>query len=367
METAPRLVDNASVHFADTNTTRKAPSDEISFDAAGELSFPFKLSEQSRDLLRAIGNLLVPKEALALQARAQEVLYTSEEMHYLALLEQFQVLSSDQKNLTKIYLEGWSLLSSLKITSTQDRLLGRQLVRFLLGIVDYGVWPLEKMNIALEALDTEVVVSIFKEIALIDAHDTFRLMLISLPPASVLKIAKEVFPLCKESTVMVYIENFHTAGLMPFFTAAKNNRMDLIEDWLDVDIDLNQQDLLGRSALMLAAQQGALDVVIKFLACPQLNVNLRDRMGCTALYFACLEGHEAIALLLLAHPQVDPNAYSVLLNEGTLHLALRRNQLPIINAFLAHPKKDLSLQDMGGRSGLEMLREAGFGNLQFLG
>lgn len=240
MDTAPRLIDNSSVRFSDTNATRNVPSYERSFETVGALSSPFKLSEQSRDLLRAIGNLLSPKEALALQAQAQEVLYTSDEMRYLALLEQFQVLSSDQKTLTKIYLEGWSLLSSLKITSNQDRLLGRQLVRFLLGIVDYGVWPAEKMSIALEALDTEILVSIFKEIALIDAYDTLRLMLISLPAASVLKIAKEVFPLCKESTVKVYIENFHSAGLMPCFTAAKNNRMDLIEDWLETDIDLNQ-------------------------------------------------------------------------------------------------------------------------------
>lgn len=367
MDDVPSLIDDSSLHFLDTNVISKEVSCEMSIDMVKPFSPPFKLSEQSRDLLRAIGSLLAPREALALHARAQEALYTSDEMRYLALLKQFQGVSYDQQALTQIYLEGWNLLSALEISSNQDKVLGRQLVRFLLGVVDYGTWPMEKMNIALQALDTGALVSIFKKIVLIEAHDTFRLMLLSLPAASVLKMAKEIFPSFKESAIILYIEAFHTGGLTPFFAAAKNNHVELIESWLEMGIDLNQQDILGRTALMLAAQHGAVDAAERLLECAELNPDLRDRMGCTALYFACLEGHEAIALHLLQNTQVDPNAYSPLLNEGTLHIALRRNNLPMIKAFLAHPKKDLTLPDMAGRSGLERLREAKLESLHDLG
>ncbi|XP_013414475.1 uncharacterized protein LOC106176565 [Lingula anatina] len=61
----------------------------------------------------------------------------------------------------------------------------------------------------------------------------------------------------------------------------------LTQSLLNNGADINFQDLMGRSALHEAAQQGHMNVVEVLLAAPETSLNLRDWRGSTPLHYAC--------------------------------------------------------------------------------
>ncbi|KAL3487501.1 ankyrin repeat-containing domain protein [Aspergillus germanicus] len=91
-------------------------------------------------------------------------------------------------------------------------------------------------------------------------------------------------------------------GRTPLILAVSNNaRMCHIEPLLaHRRTDVNIQSKEGSTALIYAAGRGRKGVVKGLLGHPRIDINLADTEGCTALYWAREEGHEEIAELLVA-------------------------------------------------------------------
>lgn len=73
--------------------------------------------------------------------------------------------------------------------------------------------------------------------------------------------------------------------------------MELIED---DDVDIDEKDNKGSTALMLAAFRGSEDIV-RMLVENGAKVNLTTDLGCNAFYFAVKEGHKDVVNYLAAH------------------------------------------------------------------
>jgi len=83
-----------------------------------------------------------------------------------------------------------------------------------------------------------------------------------------------------------------------FIQAAQEGRLDLIQELLkNPKENVNDQDEQGRTALMVASENGHLQIVQRLL---EKNADLRliDRQGRTALDWARIQGHSAILQLL---------------------------------------------------------------------
>ena len=67
------------------------------------------------------------------------------------------------------------------------------------------------------------------------------------------------------------------------------------------DVDVNKADETGVTALMMASQNGHIEVARLLLAHPDVEANKTTQNGATALIAASLKGHGAIVRLLVAH------------------------------------------------------------------
>ncbi|KAG9402657.1 hypothetical protein AC1031_007265 [Aphanomyces cochlioides] len=75
----------------------------------------------------------------------------------------------------------------------------------------------------------------------------------------------------------------------------------------EIDIDVNNANKEGHTAMVMACATGAVDVVqLLITECPQLNVNYQTpECGNTALLIAVRENHPKIVESLLEHPEID--------------------------------------------------------------
>eukprot|EP00750_Incisomonas_marina_P021747 INCI4658.1.p1 GENE.INCI4658.1~~INCI4658.1.p1 ORF type:complete len:316 (-),score=40.37 INCI4658.1:466-1413(-) len=110
--------------------------------------------------------------------------------------------------------------------------------------------------------------------------------------------------------------------------------------------DLNQRDVGGNTALMLAAERG-FPQVIMVLAAGKADVNARDPVGRTALIAAAKTGKgEAIKALVLCKAVLNTRTRT---GVTALHLAAEWNQ-PTACELLVQAKADLNVRDSHGRT-----------------
>jgi serine/threonine-protein phosphatase 6 regulatory ankyrin repeat subunit B len=84
--------------------------------------------------------------------------------------------------------------------------------------------------------------------------------------------------------------------------------LQVIEDILAYShIDVNLQDELGWSALMVASDRGNEKCVELLLKHPMIDVNLQRKGGYMALMYAVSWGNEKVIELLLNHPKIVVN------------------------------------------------------------
>ena len=70
-------------------------------------------------------------------------------------------------------------------------------------------------------------------------------------------------------------------------------------------IDVNTQGTDGKTALILAAEKGELEIVAHLLRHPEINVNIKDIEGITALGYALEHKNKKMAMLLMENTQFD--------------------------------------------------------------
>ena len=124
--------------------------------------------------------------------------------------------------------------------------------------------------------------------------------------------------------------------------AADNGHVNVLEYFLSLSdkININAQNKAGETALHIACFRGLQEGVRILMGSPQLDVNIADQLGWTALHLACSEGHEAVVSMLLGHEDIqvnkaDFNKYTSLMRAcgkghiGVVRLLLARDDVNV--------------------------------------
>ncbi|CAE7353658.1 ANKRD50 [Symbiodinium natans] len=117
------------------------------------------------------------------------------------------------------------------------------------------------------------------------------------------------------------------------------------------NVDANQRDLSGATAIMVAAEVGRAQVIPSLLRCERVEPNLTNMSGYTALFLAVLFDHVDVVLALLTSHRVTVARRSPD-GETVLHLAARRGGREMAELLLAHPEVDVNATSASGRTSL---------------
>ncbi len=139
-----------------------------------------------------------------------------------------------------------------------------------------------------------------------------------------------------------------------FLEDVKNGRRDAVARSLVRGQSANTSDSQGRTAMIVAAVGGHVDVM-QLLVENKGNVRLKDRQGQSALYWAAASGQaDSVEFLIkLGAPVNDPN------RQGTtpLMVAARRGYEEVVRLLL-DAKADVNATDHTGRTALMWSQEA---------
>ena len=125
--------------------------------------------------------------------------------------------------------------------------------------------------------------------------------------------------------------------------AAENNNIAEVNRTLLDGADIDQQDWLGCTAVMLAAHNGNPEVV-KLLLANRAEINKQNNAGCTALIEAAKNGRLEVVELLLATNKVYINQQDKL-GMTALMRATANRHLEIVELLLATEKSDINQQN----------------------
>lgn len=97
------------------------------------------------------------------------------------------------------------------------------------------------------------------------------------------------------------------SGYTPLMIALLDKQLSTAHIFLNQkDLDMNAQNYLARTALMIAAENGFIHVVQKmFDRFPNINPNLQDINGKTALHYAVLYCHTEVVCYLMKQSRLD--------------------------------------------------------------
>lgn len=131
-----------------------------------------------------------------------------------------------------------------------------------------------------------------------------------------------------------------------WFDAAYQGNLDAIKKLIPT-IDVNIQNDMGKTALMIAVLKDHVDVVKYLLEIPNIDLNLQDEVGWTALILAVLKGKDTMVKLLLTVPTIDVNVQT---KEGFTALmeAASNCRVKMIKLLLQSPNIDLNIQSKTG-------------------
>jgi ankyrin repeat protein len=140
--------------------------------------------------------------------------------------------------------------------------------------------------------------------------------------------------------------------------AVEESRNNCLEKLLLEDLnrnELNSQDLLGRTPIFLACDQGNKKIV-QLLIQSKANINIADNNRWTPLHSACHKGHKEIVQKLI---ESEARVNKVSNNGSTpLHLAAQKGHEKIVE-LLIKSKVNFDIQDNSGRTPLYLASKNG--------
>ncbi|KAM0798970.1 ankyrin repeat-containing domain protein [Usnea florida] len=114
----------------------------------------------------------------------------------------------------------------------------------------------------------------------------------------------------------------------------------------DLDINMTHSQDHDRTALMLAAQKGHLEMIEILLKHPSIGIDMQDAYGATAIVLAVREGHfDIIERLLKANANIEIVDFQV--GRSALRCAAERDSAKIVALLLRH-NADPSVKDREG-------------------
>lgn len=110
--------------------------------------------------------------------------------------------------------------------------------------------------------------------------------------------------------------------------------------------DVNECDIHGKTALMVAAENGFTQLAVKLLEA-HADINKQDENGKTALMYAIENGHTETAEMLSDNPKADINIADKN-NETALTYAIEYNLTSVIEKLLSLPETNINSQNTHG-------------------
>ena len=130
----------------------------------------------------------------------------------------------------------------------------------------------------------------------------------------------------------------------------------------DLDINMTHSQDHDRTALMLAAQKGHLEMIEILLKHPSISIDMRDVYGATAILLAVREGHfDIVERLLKADANIEIVDFQV--RRSALRCAAERDSAEIVALLLRH-NADRNFKDREG--GTAILRAVNRGAARVL-
>ena len=107
-----------------------------------------------------------------------------------------------------------------------------------------------------------------------------------------------------------------------------------------IHINVNFQDSMGRTALMISSNIGNIDVVERLLECNNIDVNISDIQGHTALMESSERGNIDVVKRLLECNEIDVNIQNCV-EETALIIAKEHGHLSIVKLLVDFSKKQI--------------------------
>ena len=128
--------------------------------------------------------------------------------------------------------------------------------------------------------------------------------------------------------------------------AADNGHVNVLEYFLSLSdkININAQNKYGDTSLHIACYNGLEEVVRILMGSPQLDVNIAENDGNTALFLACFMGHDPVTSMLLGHEDIQVNKANVDL-ETPLMAACSAEHTGVVRLLLARDDVDVNAQN----------------------
>ncbi len=122
------------------------------------------------------------------------------------------------------------------------------------------------------------------------------------------------------------------------------------------EVNINDTDKYGRTALRAAVSQRNLKVIPALLRREDIDVNLEDKEGLTPLLQSMWDGSGRTTKLLLQHPQIDVNHRDKNLEPPLLY-AVQHSNAKAVKHLLTYPGINLDAQDKNGETALTLVTQ----------
>lgn len=151
-------------------------------------------------------------------------------------------------------------------------------------------------------------------------------------------------------------------GRTALFEAILHNREDVVDILLmrrDLCINAVNKKEYNRTALITAVRLGHVNIAASLLEHDDININQPDSSGITALYLATFKNNISIVRLLLEKPEIDVNRGDSMSGRSPLIIAAERNHTAIVELLLERGADPMITDRQGG--GTALLRAADYG------
>ena len=142
-----------------------------------------------------------------------------------------------------------------------------------------------------------------------------------------------------ERAIVTYRNKYAT----PLISALRHKDEDAAKALLDGGDDPNEGELLGKNALHIAAWKGCSLPLFHIILGMFCNVNAATHYGTTALMFAAANDHLDMVVSLMNHPGIDLNVQDRD-NWTVLHFAVLNNRTAILAQLVSDDRVDTSLK-----------------------
>jgi ankyrin repeat protein len=129
---------------------------------------------------------------------------------------------------------------------------------------------------------------------------------------------------------------------------------------LDGGDDPNEVNGDGSNALHIAARKGCRPPLFQRVVARIHDVNTVTNDGRTALMYAAINNQLDVVISLMNHSRIDLNVQDRCYNRTALHCAVENNRPAIVSQLLSDDKVDASLKDDGNRTALKSAIYVGY-------